>query len=136
MSKIKIPRHLKSKLKDIGKKNGFSGAKDIARHLVDKGLHRYDVQEGAKLEDQIEAIADEKGYSSADEVVEHLLEIGLAAWILKGPMTSALAGVQIALVGGFTLTLSALEPALLVHPSLATLDLSDNLLGDSVSQNG
>jgi Ran GTPase-activating protein (RanGAP) involved in mRNA processing and transport len=27
-------------------------------------------------------------------------------------------------------------PALLVHPSLATLDLSDNLLGDSVSQNG
>ena len=80
MSKIKIPRHLKSKLKDIGKKNGFSGAKDFAKHLVEKGVHRYDVQEGAKLEDQIEAIADEKGYSSSDEVVEHLLEIGLAAY--------------------------------------------------------
>ncbi len=45
-----------------------------------------------------------------------LFEIGLAVRILMGPMTTALAAVQVAMVGGFTLILAALDPALLVHP--------------------
>ncbi len=43
-------------------------------------------------------------------------EILLGAWLLRGPMTPVVAGLQVVLVTGFTLILAALDPWLLAHP--------------------
>lgn len=80
MKKVKIPRDMKPRLKDIGKENGFKGADDFAHHLMTKGLVAYGQSGDGNLAPQLEAVMDEHGYSSTEEVVEHLLERGLSAY--------------------------------------------------------
>lgn len=44
------------------------------------------------------------------------LELVIGVWMLRGPLSGLLAAIQIAMVVGFTITLAALEPMLLVSP--------------------
>jgi hypothetical protein len=44
------------------------------------------------------------------------LELGIAVWVLSGPMSRLLAGMQIAMVSGFTLILAVADPMLIVSP--------------------
>lgn len=81
MKKLKIPRSMKGRLKEVGKQNGFKGADDFGAHLVEKGLATYDgLDRSQSFEAQLEHVVENQGYSSAEEVVEHLLERGIGAY--------------------------------------------------------
>ena len=81
MKKLKIPRSMKGRLKDVGRQNGFEGADDFGRHLVERGLGTYEgVHASMSFVEQVQWVVDHQGYSSAEELIEHLLERGLAAY--------------------------------------------------------
>ena len=80
MKKVKLPRDMKPRLKDVGQAHGFKGADDFAEHLLVKGLVAYGQSGEGKWGPQLEAVVDEHGYSSTEEVIEHLLERGLSAY--------------------------------------------------------
>lgn len=81
MKKLKIPKSMKGRLKEVGKQNGFKGADDFGAHLVDRGLATYDgLDTSLPFGEQIEHVVDTQGYSSAEELIEHLLERGITAY--------------------------------------------------------
>jgi hypothetical protein len=77
--KVKIPKDLKGRLKDVAKKHNFASAEALADHFVDKGLTVYEATSGS-LSERLTKVVDEKGYSSEEELVEHLLLRGLRAY--------------------------------------------------------
>jgi hypothetical protein len=76
---MKIPKDLRGRLADVGKKNGHASADAFALHLVERGLARLGAGEG-ELDARLERAVDERGYSSREELIEHLLETGLDAY--------------------------------------------------------
>lgn len=78
-ARIKIPRPLKRRLRDVAKNHEFESIDALALHFVDRGLLRYGELTG-DLDDRIEAAVDQQGYSSRVELIEHLLLRGLRAY--------------------------------------------------------
>jgi hypothetical protein len=78
-AKLKIPRSLKPRLRDVASKHEFDSIDALAFHFVDRGLRTYGAEEG-DLGARIERVTDEQGYSSSTELVEHLLIRGLRAY--------------------------------------------------------
>lgn len=79
MGKIKIPKALRGRLRDVAKNHGFDSDKALADHFITRGLKVYGAPQG-ELGDQLEHVVEEQGYSSADELIEHLLLRGLRAY--------------------------------------------------------
>lgn len=77
--KIKVPKELRGRLKDVAKKHNFASADAVVDHFIEKGLATYSPPAG-DLAAQMEHITEEQGYSSVDELVEHLLLRGLDAY--------------------------------------------------------
>jgi hypothetical protein len=85
MAKLKIPRSVRSRLKEVGRANGYKSWDDFGLHLVERGLRQYEGDEGSgELSERLEDVVDRRGYSSQAELVEHLLERGLGAYDVKG----------------------------------------------------
>lgn len=81
MKKLKIPRSMKGRLKDVGQQSGFKNADDFGAHLVDRGLATYaGVERSMSFAEQVQYVVDNQGYSSPEELIEHLLERGLVAY--------------------------------------------------------
>lgn len=80
--KVKIPKHLRPRLKETGAKHGHPDPDAFALHLIEGGLKQFEgvFDPDAKLKARLDAVVDERGYSSRDELVEHLLERGLRAY--------------------------------------------------------
>jgi hypothetical protein len=78
--KVKIPRSYRSRLKEVGKNNGFKGWEPFAEHLIEKGLTAYSADASLPVQEQLESVVDEMGYSSREELIEHLLERGIDAY--------------------------------------------------------
>ena len=79
--KIKVPKDLKKRLKDVAKKHDFASVDALVEHFVDKGLNTYDVPDKtAPIGDRVTYVVDEQGYSSDGELIEHLLLRGLGAY--------------------------------------------------------
>lgn len=79
-SKVKVPRALKPRLRDVAKKHNFDSADAVVDHFITRGLKHYGAPADAALGDQLEQVVDDQGYSSVDELVEHLLLRGLNAY--------------------------------------------------------
>jgi hypothetical protein len=77
--KVKIPKDLKGRLKDVAKKHNFASAEALAEHFVDRGLKVYEAKDGS-LSDRLSKVVEEQGYSSEEELIEHLLLRGLRAY--------------------------------------------------------
>lgn len=77
--KIKPPRSLRGRLKDVAKKHDFESDKALVDHFITRGLKAYGAPEG-DLDAQIDHVVEDQGYSSADELIEHLLLRGLRAY--------------------------------------------------------
>lgn len=80
MSKLKIPKEYKSRLKEVARKHDFASGEAFADHLVDKGLNTYGVDKSLPMDEKLELVVEENGYSSKEELIEHLLERGLRAY--------------------------------------------------------
>ena len=78
--KIKIPKELKPRLEEVGKKHDLGTAEATAEHFVTRGLAAYGADKSAKLDKQMAHVVDDQGYSSKDELLEHLLLRGLRAY--------------------------------------------------------
>lgn len=77
--KLKVPRSLKGRLKDVAKTHDFPSMDAVVDHFIDKGLKAYGAADG-ELGQRIESVVDDQGYSSGDELIEHLLMRGLRAY--------------------------------------------------------
>jgi len=77
--KIKVPKSLKGRLKDVTKKHKFDSVEALVEHFVDRGLKVYEAPEGA-MNDRLSKVVDDQGYSSQEELIEHLLLRGLKAY--------------------------------------------------------
>ena len=77
--KVKIPKALKRRLKDVAKNHKFDSADAVAAHFIERGLKVYKAPDGS-LPERLTFVVDDQGYSSEDEVVEHLLIRGLNAY--------------------------------------------------------
>lgn len=80
MSKVKIPKEYKDRLKAAAAKHNFASGDAFADHLIEKGLKHYGADPNAKLSAQLEQVVEDNGYSSTEELIEHLLERGLRAY--------------------------------------------------------
>ncbi|ACY14830.1 hypothetical protein [Haliangium ochraceum] len=78
--KIKPPKSLRGRLKDVAKQHDFGSESALVEHFVTRGLKVYGAPEDAPLGDQVEHVVEDQGYSSADELIEHLLLRGLRAY--------------------------------------------------------
>ncbi len=78
--KIKPPKELKGRLKDVAKKHNFDSADALVEHFIVRGLKVYEAPADAPLEQQLEHVSEEQGYSSPQELIEHLLLRGLRAY--------------------------------------------------------
>jgi hypothetical protein len=79
--KIKPPKHLKKRLRAVGKQHDLGSVDDVVHHMVSRGLLQYDdVDHSADLGRQLNVVVVEMGYSSIDELIEHLLVRGLGAY--------------------------------------------------------
>lgn len=78
--KVKPPKELQGRLKDVAKNHDFADADAVVAHFISKGLKVYEAPEGVSLKKQLESVVDDQGYSSRDELVEHLLLRGLRAY--------------------------------------------------------
>jgi hypothetical protein len=86
MSKLEIPKHMKSRLDEVGRAHAFTSGAAFAEHLVERGLLRYAFSNASDpLDAKLEQVASELGYSSSEEVIEHLLERGLLAYTAAEP---------------------------------------------------
>ena len=72
--KIKPPKELSGRLKDVAKNHDFDDADALVDHFI------YEAPESKALKAQLDHVVDEQGYSSRDELVEHLLLRGLKAY--------------------------------------------------------
>ena len=78
--KVKPPKALRGRLKDVAKKHDLGSEKDVVNHFISRGLKVYGAPENDNLKSQLEYVVDDQGYSSVDELVEHLLLRGLRAY--------------------------------------------------------
>jgi hypothetical protein len=78
-SLVKIPRHLRSRLRAVAARHQLGAADDAAAHFVTRGLDRFGTPPGA-LALRVAHAVSSQGYSSADELVEHLILRGLHAY--------------------------------------------------------
>jgi hypothetical protein len=76
---IKIPRDLKSRLKDVVAKHDLGSPQQAANHFVAKGLDQYGTPPG-ELAMRLAHAVESQGYASEDELIEHLLLRGLRAY--------------------------------------------------------
>lgn len=77
--KIKPPKNLRARLKEVGKKHDLGSEKEVTEHFVTRGLKVYGAPDG-DMKSQLEHVVDDQGYSSTDELIEHLLLRGLRAY--------------------------------------------------------
>jgi len=81
MSKVKIPKGQKDRLKRISTEHNRGSIDDFALHLVEVGLtHHGEDDNSVKLKSRLQNVVDDMGYSSSDELIEHLIERGLRAY--------------------------------------------------------
>lgn len=78
--KIKPPKELAGRLKDVAKNHDFADADAVVDHFITKGLKVYEAPDGEPLKKQLDHVVEEQGYSSRDELIEHLLLRGLRAY--------------------------------------------------------
>ncbi len=78
--KVKPPKELTSRLKDVVSQHEFDNVDSLVDHFVSKGLKVYEAPDGQLLKKQLDHVVDEQGYSSRDELIEHLLLRGLRAY--------------------------------------------------------
>ncbi len=78
--KIKPPKELQNRLKEVGKAHDLGDADAVVDHFIQKGLAVYEAPEGESLKKQLDHVVEEQGYSSRDELIEHLLLRGLRAY--------------------------------------------------------
>ena len=78
--KIKPPKELQARLKEVGKKHDLGDTDGVVDHFVQKGLAVYEAPKAASLKKQLDHVVEEQGYSSRDELIEHLLLRGLRAY--------------------------------------------------------
>lgn len=78
--KVKPPKELVSRLKEVGKQHDLGDVDQVVDHFVSKGLKVYEAPDGEPLKKQLEHVVEEQGYSSQSELVEHLLLRGLRAY--------------------------------------------------------
>ena len=89
--KVKPPKALHARLKDVGKKHDMGDADEVVNHFISKGLMVYEAPEGQSLKKQLDHVVDEQGYSDRDELIEHLLLRGLRAYEEEADDPEALA---------------------------------------------
>ncbi len=78
--KIKPPKELRGRLRDVAKKHDFASDKALCEHFIVRGLKVYGAPQDAEMGDQVEHVVEEQGYSSSEELIEHLLLRGLRAY--------------------------------------------------------
>jgi hypothetical protein len=78
--KVKAPKELQSRLKDVAKNHDFKDADAVIDHFISKGLKVYEAPPDEPLKKQFDHVVEEQGYSSRDELIEHLLLRGLRAY--------------------------------------------------------
>lgn len=79
--KIKPPKSLKRRLKDVAKQHDFGSVDAVVEHFLTRGLKHYGVEATVdELPDKLGSTVVDQGYSSEDELVEHLLLRGLNAY--------------------------------------------------------
>ena len=78
--KVKPPKELQSRLKEVGKKHDLGDMDSVVDHFVGRGLKVYEAPADEPLKKQLDHVVEEQGYSSRDELVEHLLLRGLRAY--------------------------------------------------------
>jgi hypothetical protein len=78
--KVKIPKALKKRIKEVSKNHDIGSVDDVVEHFIVRGLKVYGAPEDASFDDQMEHVVDDQGYSSVEELVEHLLLRGLRAY--------------------------------------------------------
>lgn len=89
--KVKVPKSLKGRLKDVAKAHKFDSMDAVVDHFITRGLKQYDVADpGDNIAKVLEDVVDDQGYSSADELIEHLLLRGLSAYEQKDEDPAAL----------------------------------------------
>lgn len=89
--KIKPPKELQARLKDVGQKHDLGDTDSVVDHFIQKGLTVYEAPKGESLKKQLDHVVEEQGYSSRDELVEHLLLRGLRAYEEESDDPEALA---------------------------------------------
>ena len=81
MSKIKVPKGQKDRLKRVATEHKQGSVDDFALHLVEVGLTHHGMDDKSmKMKLRLQNVVDDMGYSSTDELVEHLIERGLRAY--------------------------------------------------------
>tara|TARA_B100000579_G_C22610921_1_gene747212 strand:+ start:512 stop:820 length:309 start_codon:yes stop_codon:yes gene_type:complete len=81
MSKVKVPKGQKDRLKRIASLHNQGSVDNFALHLVEVGLtHHGEDDKSVKLKARLNNVVDEMGYSSREELIEHLIERGLRAY--------------------------------------------------------
>ncbi|HET6612367.1 MAG TPA: hypothetical protein VFG83_10270 [Kofleriaceae bacterium] len=89
--KIKVPKDLRPRLKDVGRAHNLGSMDDVVDHFITRGLKQYDVAtDGVDVGKAIDQVVDDQGYSSAAELIEHLLLRGLSAYEQKDEDPAAL----------------------------------------------
>jgi metal-responsive CopG/Arc/MetJ family transcriptional regulator len=78
--KVKAPKELVGRLKEVAKNHDFKDADDVIDHFISKGLKVYEAPQDEPLKKQFDHVVEEQGYSSRDELIEHLLLRGLRAY--------------------------------------------------------
>mgnify|MGYP001038766260 CR=1 FL=1 len=78
--KMKPPKSLRGRLKDVAQNHDFGSDKDVMEHFIMRGLKVYGASESDDLDAQLDHVVEEQGYSGVDELVEHLLLRGLRAY--------------------------------------------------------
>ena len=78
--KVKAPKELAGRLKDVGKNHNLGSTDEVVNHFISKGLKVYEAPESEPIKKQLDWVVEEQGYSSREEVIEHLLLRGLRAY--------------------------------------------------------
>ena len=81
MSKVKVPRSQRDRVRRIAAEYDQGSMDVFAMHLVEVGLKHHGMDDpSTKLKARLQNVVDELGYSSREELVEHLIERGLRAY--------------------------------------------------------
>lgn len=78
--KVKAPKELQHRLKEVAKNHDFGDADKLTDHFITRGLKVYEAPEDQPLKAQLDHVVEEQGYSGRDELIEHLLLRGLRAY--------------------------------------------------------
>ena len=83
MGKFKIPKALKTRLRQAADDHGYDSGTAMAERLVSRRLKGYDFPDATgkkQFKEQLRRVAEDEGYSSVEELIEHWLEDGLSAY--------------------------------------------------------